>query len=115
MLPTQERLEAADMICAQVDDWLKGELKLGGCNGFHQGTLERLSGEETLLHDGLKEAIRAASFRLGLVQSNVGFPEQVGRVDAISRRQRDTDAHARPDEFTVHLIRSTQPLDDPAG
>src|SRR5262245_39466023 len=67
------------------------------------------------IHAGLEEAIATSALALDLVERKIGFLEQLGRIFAVVRTHRDTDACADQDLVSIDLIGSSQAFDDAGG
>ena len=115
MIPAQQRLEGDDAIAGDVADRLVVGLEFVALQRRAQIHLQQPPRLRARIHAGLEEAIGAAAVRLGAVQREVGVLQQLVRIVAVLRRQRDADRDADHDLMVVDLVRRRDHLDEAAG
>ena len=112
MVPSHQRLEAAQPIGGEVEDRLivKDELVLG--QGLPQIELHGAPSLDFGIHFCLEEAIGATPVRFGAIQGHVGaFQQHVG-VASLFRGHRDADAGTDDRALSVQRIGLAQAGDD---
>src|SRR5690606_24525911 len=90
--PAQQRLEAADAVGMEVDQWLIGQLELAALGRTGEVVAQRLLLQQFDLHRWLEEAHCSTRFGLGGIERNVGIAQQLARLDAAARSDGDADA-----------------------
>jgi len=100
MMPARQRLEPDDLA---VDTRLRliVDHDLVALDGRAQVVQHRAALAQAMIHVGLEEADRAASFRLGPVERGIGVAQDRHLVHAVDRIERNPDAE--PDAQVVAL------------
>ena len=118
MLPARQRLEADDLA---VDAGLRLIIdhQLALLDGGAKIVQERAALAQALIHVGLEEADRPASFGLGPVERGIGVGEERRPVHAVDRIERDPhaepDAQAMPLDLELVGDGGEEPLGQPRG
>ena len=100
VIPSHERLEAADVLPACLDDRLIGDPQFAFVDRLPQVVLQHLAVGGFAVHRRLEEAMLAAACALGGIKRKVGIANQTvggaaaGVADADSHRRADHDAMA---------------------
>ena len=112
MVPTDEGLDAADLVVGEVDDGLVMQLELAGRERFAQVLLHGAAHLHLRIHFGSEEAIGAAPVALGTVERQIGVADQLVGARAVGRAHGDADAGADHDLRAVEIEGRAHALDD---
>ena len=105
MTPAHQRLGAAALAPADVDDGLVVQLEFVAQQGAPHVLFELAAVARFRLHGGLEEAIAVAAFGLRLVEREVGVAdERIGVGGVLLRRERDADRGADDDLASVDVV-----------
>src|SRR5215472_4643296 len=102
MLPARQRLEADDLAIDARLRLVIGD-ELAALDRAAQILKQRAAFAQPLVHIGLEEADRTASFRLGAVERGIGVADERALVDAVDRIDGDADAEPDPQPMALDL------------
>ena len=115
MVPAYQRLESNDDVLGDVTDRLVVDFELFAVKCGAQIDFQQPPGLRARVHPGLEEAIGTAAVLLGAIEREIGFLEQLVRILAVLRRQRNADADADDELVTGNLVGRRNLLDHVAG
>ena len=113
--PADQRLGAARLARRHVDHRLIVDLELLARQRVAQLVLQAVARVDLRGHLRIEEVEAVAAGRFGAIEREVGLLQQLVRVDAVLRRERDADAGADAHLAAVELERLGDQLDDPHG
>ena len=115
MAPAHQRLGAAALPLADVDDGLVVQLEFVAQQRAPHVLFELAAVARLRLHGGLEEAIAVAAFGFRLVEREVGMAHERVGVVGVLRRQRDADAGADDDLAAIDVVRLGEARQDAVG
>ncbi len=115
MTPAHQRLGAAALLAADVDDGLVVQLEFVAQQGAPHVLFEVAAVARFRLHGGLEEAIAVAALGLRLVEREVGMANERVGVVGVLRRERDADRGADDDLASVDIVRLGDGRKDAVG
>ena len=113
VVPTNERLETANLIGRKIDNGLVVKLELVGGQGFAQIALQSTTGLHLRVHFRLEKAERPATVALGAVQGQIGIAHDLVWVQSVRRPHRDADAYADDHLVAVDVVGLADDADQP--
>ena len=104
MAPAHQRLGAAALAPADVDDGLVVQLEFVAQQRAPHVLFELAAVARVRLHGGLEEAIAVAALGFRLVEREVGVAHELVGVAGVLRRQRDADRGADDDLASIDVV-----------
>src|SRR6516165_8792062 len=105
MMPAQQRLTAENLVVLEVDERLIVELELTIGERVAHVPLQLAPGAHQPVKLGFEETERATPAVLGAVEREVGALQDLVRIDAVVRRDRNADAGTAGDLMVAKIER----------
>ena len=112
MMPADEGFKTCDLLCLHIDQRLVEQLKFAIRDGIAQIDLKFPPSLHPGVHFRLKETVEAVTVRLGTIQRHVGVFQKLVRIEAVARRERDSNAQFDRNLIAGKLVRGADHLDE---